>query len=171
MIGSDQRPLAHVDAGGRTYKNNTPLLGTSEIQQSSYQSFLQAKAPKKSIPRQQPVAPDPEPIQKPQYLILTMSVSDPMGKCPAPRHMINMRTLAKEIMARHKGPYSVFDDDEIMRLRRFVADPDAEARHFVETREGDRQRAAGERRLTATIITSWDTDDSALSPDEVVELR
>ena len=90
-------------------------------------------------------------------------------KGPSAREMIETRTLGKEIIDNHNAPCPVFDDKNILQLRRFVLDPDNvdETMNELDAIEpGWREHS-----LTAHIMKTWGSENSALSEEEVIQLR
>ena len=96
---------------------------------------------------------------------------------PSAREMIDTHTLAKEVIARHNEACPIFDDYCILELRRFVQDPDS-AQDFLRERDmidedgaklGSAASAKGS--LTGFIMATYGTDESALTEEEVLELR
>jgi len=89
---------------------------------------------------------------------------------PTVRQMVDTHTLAKEVIDRHNDPCPVFDDKAILQLRRFVQDP-AQVEKLIQeldSADGGAWRSGG---LTALIMTTWGTDKSYLTQDEVVSLK
>lgn len=90
---------------------------------------------------------------------------------PSVREMVATHTLAKEIIARHNDPCPIFDDQEILRVRRFVQDP-SKAPEFL--RQIDEELKGSENEggsLARHIIATYGTERSALTEDEVQELK
>jgi len=89
---------------------------------------------------------------------------------PSAREMVDTHTLAKEVISRHNDACPVFDDKEIVRLRRFVQDPTQSKQLLQELdlADGGAWKAGS---LTGHIIETWGTDKSALTQDEIVALK
>jgi len=89
---------------------------------------------------------------------------------PSAGQMIKTHTLAKETINHHGGRTPVFDDLEIIRLRRFVQDPTQAEQLLAELdlADGGAWRTGS---LAAHIIKTWGTDKSALTQDEVDALK
>jgi hypothetical protein len=89
---------------------------------------------------------------------------------PSTREMIDTHTLAREVINRHNDPCPVFDDFEILKLRRFVQDPTQRLQLLAEF-DMDEDSALQAGSLTGYIIATWGTDKSVLTEDEVTALK
>jgi hypothetical protein len=96
---------------------------------------------------------------------------------PSTKEMIATHTLAKEIIARHNDPCPVFDDSEILKLRRFVQDPSQAGNLLQEfglqDAEGNEVGTAARTKgsLAGYIVATYGTDLSVLTEDEVSALK
>ena len=84
---------------------------------------------------------------------------------PSVREMVTTHTLAKEIMARHEGPWPILDDQEIRKLQGFVHDPAAAQ---ADQQGIDISRSGS---LVAHIVRDWGTEGTLLTEEEVGELK
>ncbi|KAI9147130.1 hypothetical protein HJFPF1_13162 [Paramyrothecium foliicola] len=108
-----------------------------------------------------------------------MSASDNAGewKGPSTEEMIRTRTLGKMIIEHQDGPTPVFDDDELLVLKRFVENP-AQAKsipHDYEAQDNRDDKPGAEpqskRGLAGYVVATYGTEQSALTDDDVVALH
>lgn len=95
---------------------------------------------------------------------------------PSAPEMIQSHTLAKEIMARHGSDQAVFDEENIVMLRAFIADPTA-YRTAVLAAQDTTDAATGSRKvvnecsLVDYMALVHGTDKATLTEDEFAALQ
>ena len=108
---------------------------------------------------------------------MAQAPSTPAWTAPSAKEMIETGTLRENIIKRHGGPESVFDDEELARLRDFVTDPEKAAEILKQNRmqdnEEDKPGAAAQRNgsLAGHIIAKHGTTGAVLTDDDIVALR